>query len=83
MIPLLLARAPIALLPVLVFLLTLVYFDSFRLVRPRVALSVMAAGAVAAGVSYPLNGALLDLLASPSRSTCATCRRGSRSCSRR
>jgi RsiW-degrading membrane proteinase PrsW (M82 family) len=58
---LVLARAPIALLPVLVFLLTLVYFDSFRLVRPRVALSVMAAGAVAACVSYPLNGALLDL----------------------
>jgi RsiW-degrading membrane proteinase PrsW (M82 family) len=58
---LLLARAPVALLPVLVFLLALVYFDSFRLVRPRVALAVMAAGAVAAGVSYPLNGALLDL----------------------
>jgi RsiW-degrading membrane proteinase PrsW (M82 family) len=58
---LLLARAPIALLPVLVFLLTLVYFDSFRLVRPRVALAMMAAGAAAAGVSYPLNGALLDL----------------------
>ena len=33
---LVLARAPVALLPVLVFLLTLVYFDSFRLVRPRV-----------------------------------------------
>jgi len=61
MIPLVLARAPIALLPVIVFLLTLVYFDSFRLVRPRVALFVMAAGAVAAGVSYPLNGALLNL----------------------
>ena len=58
---LLLARAPVALLPVLVFLLTLVYFDSFRLVKPRVALAVMAAGALAAGVSYPLNGALLDL----------------------
>jgi RsiW-degrading membrane proteinase PrsW (M82 family) len=57
---LLLARAPIALLPVLVFLLTLVYFDSFRLVRPRVAVAMMVAGAVAAGVSYPLNGALLD-----------------------
>jgi RsiW-degrading membrane proteinase PrsW (M82 family) len=56
-----LARAPVALLPVLVFLLALVYFDSFRLVRPRVALSVMAAGAVAACVSYPLNGALLEL----------------------
>jgi RsiW-degrading membrane proteinase PrsW (M82 family) len=58
---LVLARAPVALLPVLVFLLTLVYFDSFRLVRPRVAMAVMAAGAVAACVSYPLNGKLLEL----------------------
>ena len=73
----LLARAPVALLPVLVFLADLVYFDSYRLGAPACGAVVsMAAGAVAAGVSYPLNGALLNLsVVSPSsRSMCQTCR---------
>jgi len=56
----LLALAPVALLPVLVFLAALVYFDSFKLVSLRVVVAAMAIGAAAAGASYFLNGILLD-----------------------
>jgi len=56
----LLTRAPIGLLPVLAFLGALIYLDSFKLVSLRAVLLAMAVGAVAAGISYPLNGALLD-----------------------
>jgi RsiW-degrading membrane proteinase PrsW (M82 family) len=51
----LLMRAPIALLPVLLFLAGLVQLDGYKLVRMRMMLALVAAGAVAAGVSYLLN----------------------------
>lgn len=57
-----LALAPVALLPVLVFLAALVYFDSFKLVSLRAVVVAMAVGGVAAGAGYFLNGALLDAL---------------------
>jgi RsiW-degrading membrane proteinase PrsW (M82 family) len=47
---------------VLVFLAALVYLDSFKLVSLRSVLVAMVVGAAAAGSSYFLNGALLDLL---------------------
>ena len=48
----LLMHAPIALLPVLVFLVVLVHGDSYKLLQPRTVLILVAAGALAAGVSY-------------------------------
>jgi RsiW-degrading membrane proteinase PrsW (M82 family) len=50
----------IALLPVLCFLGALVWLDSYKLVRPRLVAATIAAGAVAAGLSYWVNLALLD-----------------------
>jgi RsiW-degrading membrane proteinase PrsW (M82 family) len=58
----LLARAPIALLPVLAFLAVLVYLDSFKLVNIRTVLVAMLVGACAAGVSYGVNVAMLPRL---------------------
>lgn len=48
-------HASIALVPVLLFLAALVYFDSFKLLQFRTVLLMVAVGAVAAGASYPLN----------------------------
>jgi protease PrsW len=56
----LLALAPVALLPVLVFLAALVYFDSFKLVSLRAVVGAMAIGGAAAGAAYFLNQVLLD-----------------------
>jgi RsiW-degrading membrane proteinase PrsW (M82 family) len=53
-------RAGLGLLPVLSFLVALVAMDSYKLVRLRVVAAVIAAGAVAAGLAYLANGALLD-----------------------
>jgi len=50
-----LVRAPIALLPVLLFLAGLVQLDGYKLVRMRMMFALMATGAVAAGLSYVLN----------------------------
>jgi protease PrsW len=50
-----LMRAPIALVPVLLFLLVLVHADSYKLLRPRIVLALVAAGTVAAGASYLAN----------------------------
>jgi RsiW-degrading membrane proteinase PrsW (M82 family) len=58
-----LARGPVALLPVLLFLGALVYLDSFKLVSLRLVGGAMAIGAVSACLSYPLNGYALDHLA--------------------
>lgn len=60
MIPHLVTFAPVALLPVLIFLAALVYLDSFKLVSLKSVILAMAVGALAAGVSYVLNGTLLD-----------------------
>ena len=51
----LLLRAPIALLPVLLFLAGLVQLDGYKLLRLRMMLALVVAGALAAGVSYVLN----------------------------
>ena len=51
----LLLRAPIALVPVLLFLLALVQCDAYKLLRLRMVLAVVAAGALAAAASYLLN----------------------------
>ena len=47
-----LMHAPIALLPVLLFLVVLVHGDGYKLLRPRTVLILVAAGAIAAGASY-------------------------------
>jgi hypothetical protein len=52
-----LMRAPLALLPVLLFLVGLVQLDRYKLVRLRMMLALVAAGALAAGASYLLNNA--------------------------
>ncbi|MGH8124463.1 MAG: PrsW family glutamic-type intramembrane protease [Rhodanobacteraceae bacterium] len=54
--------APIGLLPVVVFLLFLVYLDSYRMVHPRLVVATIIAGGAAAVVAYWVNGQLLDLL---------------------
>ena len=51
----LLLRVPIALAPVLLFLVALVQLDAFRLLRLKEVLAMVAAGAVAAGASYLAN----------------------------
>jgi protease PrsW len=56
-----LSSAALALLPVLTFLAILLYLDSYKLVRMRTVLVVLACGAVVAVVTYPVNAALLKL----------------------
>ena len=56
------ANALVALSPVLVFLGALVYLDSFKLVSLGAVIGAIAVGGAAAGLSYSLNGQLLDLL---------------------
>src|SRR2546423_1800073 len=51
----LLLRTPIALVPVLLFLVGLVQLDAYRLLRLRSVLAMIAAGALAAGASYVVN----------------------------
>jgi RsiW-degrading membrane proteinase PrsW (M82 family) len=55
----------VALVPVVVFLVVLFFMDRFKLVRPDAALTAIAWGAVAAGVSLWINGVLLDVLKIP------------------
>lgn len=51
----LLIRAPVGLLPVLAFLAALLYLDSYKLVRLRMVVGVIAAGAGTAVLSYLIN----------------------------
>jgi protease PrsW len=51
----LLLRAPIALLPVLLFLVALVQLDGYKLLRLRMVLAMVGAGGLAAGASYLIN----------------------------
>jgi RsiW-degrading membrane proteinase PrsW (M82 family) len=53
-------RGTMALLPVLVFLGALIYFDSFKVVRAKAILIAAAAGMLAAFAGYWINGFLLD-----------------------
>src|SRR5262249_13874483 len=50
-------RAPLALLPVLLFLVGLVQLDGYKLGRMRMMVALMAAGAVAGGIGYPIDNA--------------------------
>ena len=52
-------RAAVALLPVLIFLAALVWFDSFKVVRPRAIVVAALSGMLAAFAGYWLNGYLL------------------------
>lgn len=54
-----LIMGPVGLLPVLMFLVALLYLDSYKLVRLKTVLCVIAAGGAAAAACYLLNGFLL------------------------
>ena len=54
-----LARPLLGLAPVLFFLAALVLLDSYKLLRLRVVVAVVASGMLVAGAAYWLNGALL------------------------
>ena len=56
-------RASVGLLPVLLFLAAMRFFDSYKLVHLRATLAVIAAGAVAAAASYFVSAAVLGNLA--------------------
>jgi RsiW-degrading membrane proteinase PrsW (M82 family) len=58
----LLAPAALGLLPVLVFLLMLLALDSYKLVRLRLVVGVLAAGALTALLGMQLNGFVADAL---------------------
>jgi RsiW-degrading membrane proteinase PrsW (M82 family) len=58
----LLTVVPVGLLPVIIFLLLLIYLDTYRMVRMRLVLAMLAAGGVVAVVCYFLNGELINLL---------------------
>ncbi len=58
-------RVALALLPVLVFLASLVWFDSFRLVRKRRVVLALVAGLAGALLSYVANTVMLDLTGLP------------------
>lgn len=51
-------RAPVGLLPVMIFLLVLLYLDSYKLVRFRMILRVIVACALLAYAAYRVNGYL-------------------------
>jgi len=57
-----LIRAPVGLLPVLVFLLILLYMDSYKLVSLRTIIWVILTGAVLPVAGYWLNGYAIGLL---------------------
>ena len=60
-----LLEAPIGLVPVLLFLATLLYFDSYRLISLNEMILTLAAGLLAAGAGYFVNGALLGATGLP------------------
>jgi RsiW-degrading membrane proteinase PrsW (M82 family) len=55
-----LARAPVGLLPVVIFLIILVYMDSYKLVSLRAVLGVIALGCLAAVAAMYVNGYVLN-----------------------
>jgi RsiW-degrading membrane proteinase PrsW (M82 family) len=58
----LLTRAPVGLLPVLIFLIVLLYMDSYKLVSFRTILWVILAGALLPIAGYWLNGYAIGML---------------------
>ena len=61
------------------FLAVLVHADSYKLLGCAAVLLLMAAGALAAGASYALNGSRTPISPGISPLSAATCRPGSRS----
>ena len=61
----LLARAPVGLLPVLIFLVILVYMDSYKLVSLKTVLAVIVLGGMTAMAAMYMNGWLLSLIEMP------------------
>lgn len=57
----LMARAPVGLLPVLIFLVILVYMDSYKLVSLKSVIFVIIAGGMTALIAMYANGGLLEL----------------------
>jgi len=57
-----LTRAPVGLLPVLIFLIVLVYMDSYKLVRLRTVLWVILLGALLPIAGYWINGFIIEFL---------------------
>ena len=57
-----LTRAPVGLLPVLIFLIVLLYLDSYKLVSFRTVLWVILAGALLPILGYWMNGFLISKL---------------------
>ncbi len=55
------SHAALGLVPVLVFLLALIWFDSYKLAPLRTVLLVLVGGALVAGACYYLNGFLLGV----------------------
>jgi protease PrsW len=53
----------VGLLPVVLFLLALIYLDSYKLVRPRWVAGILAAGCVLAALCWVVNARLEDALA--------------------
>jgi RsiW-degrading membrane proteinase PrsW (M82 family) len=62
-----LARAPVGLLPVVIFLVFLVYMDSYKLVSLKSVLTVIVLGGLTAIVAMYINGWLLGELGIPLR----------------
>jgi len=60
-----LVRAPVGLLPVIIFLVVLVYMDSYKLVSLRSVLLVIALGSLTALTAMYLNGWLLGITGIP------------------
>ena len=60
-----LARPLLGLLPVLSLLTALLYFDSYKLVKLRAVVAILACGAVIAAATYPLNALFLDRFTMP------------------
>jgi RsiW-degrading membrane proteinase PrsW (M82 family) len=58
-----LTRAPVGLLPVLIFLIVLLYMDSYKLVGLRTVLWVILAGALLPVAGYWINGYAIEMLA--------------------
>ena len=60
--PDMLIRAPVGLLPVLIFLVVLVWMDSYKLVRLKTVLAVIAVGGLTALAAMYVNGWLISAL---------------------
>ena len=57
-----LTRAPVGLLPVLIFIVALLWMDSYKLVRLKTVLAVIAVGGLTAWAALHLNGLLIGAL---------------------